>query len=112
MHHAKSMGLLSKTKAAALQMSVSLREQMKSFSLEKRRKYLYLPLFILLLLFLSMKAPYYLVYFPQDESVSIVKSGAIVEEPSCIKELGSTCHVKEKRKIHEGIIMTYGKQHL
>ena len=55
---------------------------MKSFSSEKRHKYLYLPLFILLLLFLSMKAPYYLVYFPQDESVSIVKLGAIVEEPA------------------------------
>ena len=92
-------------KAAAV--SMSLREQFKSFSSEKKRKYLYLPFYYC---FCQQKAPYYLVYFPEDKSVCIVQAGAMIEEASCITEPGNTCHVKEK-KIYEGIIVTYGKLH-
>ena len=71
------------------------------------KKYLYLPFYYC---FCQRKAPYYLVYFPKDESVCIVQAGAMIEEASCITEPGNT-YVKEKKKIYKGIIVTYGKLH-
>ena len=42
-----------------------------------------------------------------DQTVSVIHGNAIIEEISK-REVGSLCHVKEKSKLHEGKIITYG----
>ena len=54
-------------------------------------------------------APYYLVYFMVDKTVSVIKGNAIVEENSD-REVGKLCRVKEKSKLYEGKIVTYGTE--
>ena len=48
---------------------------------------------------------FYLVYFTEDRTVSIVKRCQITE--GCRVEPGCNCHVKIKRKCYEGIVVTY-----
>ena len=54
-------------------------------------------------------APYYLVYFEEDETVSIVGANAVSVTGSTT-ETGSICNVREKGKIYEGKIVTYGER--
>uniref|UniRef100_A0A1X7SNN5 Uncharacterized protein n=1 Tax=Amphimedon queenslandica TaxID=400682 RepID=A0A1X7SNN5_AMPQE len=67
---------------------MSLRSQLKHLSLEK-------------------SPPFYLVYFYEDETVSIIKAGDLVELPNSL-EVGSFCHVKVKKKVYEGRVVTFG----
>ena len=87
---------------------MSLRQQMKSFSTGKHRKFsnMYLVRF-----FLPSTAPYYLVFFKKDKTVAPTKASAIIEDAEALK-IGSVCHVKEKKKIYEGIVVTFGKIHV
>ena len=56
-------------------------------------------------------ATFYLVYFYEDETVSVVKESSIVE---CVSgkslEVGKECRVKEKRKVFSGRVVSYGTQ--
>ena len=48
-----------------------------------------------LYMYIYVVAPFYLVYFKEDCTVSVLKSNAIMEEASLL-EVGSLCHVKDK----------------
>ena len=47
------------------------------------------------------------MYFEQDETVSVVGASAVICETGV--EVGGTCYVKEKKKLYEGRIITYGE---
>ena len=53
-------------------------------------------------------AKFYLIYFDMDETVSIVKEDAIMESSDQQLSVGDICHVKQKRKLIEGRVITYG----
>ena len=53
-------------------------------------------------------APYYLVYFEEDETVSIVSANAVSVARSGT-ETGSLCNVRVKGKVYEGKTVTYGE---
>uniref|UniRef100_A0A1X7VJB7 Uncharacterized protein n=1 Tax=Amphimedon queenslandica TaxID=400682 RepID=A0A1X7VJB7_AMPQE len=46
----------------------------------------------------------FLVYFQDDNTVSVI---SLVERGHL--DVGSMCHVKEKKKVYKGVIMSYGK---
>ena len=54
---------------------------------------------------------YYLIYFEEDETVSVVSGNCIVELESTERslEVGVTCHVKEKGKVYKGRVVTHGQ---
>ena len=54
-------------------------------------------------------APYYLVYFMIDMTVSVINGNAIVEE-NFDREVDKLCHVKEKSMLYEGKIATNGTE--
>ena len=57
-------------------------------------------------------APYYLVYFEEDDTVCVVSASAMIEadgKAGLVLEVGGACHVKEKGKVYEGKIITYGE---
>ena len=58
--------------------------------------------------FLPSTAPYYLVFFKMDKTVAPTNASAIIEDAKALK-IGSVCHVKEKKEIYEGIVVTFGK---
>ena len=78
---------------------------MKSLSTGKHRKFSNM---YLVRSFLPSTAPYYLVFFKNDKTVAPTKASAIIEDAEALK-IGSVCHVKEKKKIYEGIVVTFGK---
>ena len=51
-----------------------------------------------------------LVYFEEDNSVSIVKETALVEELSTLSK-GSKCSVKERSKVYSGLVVDIGKSY-
>ena len=56
------------------------------------------------------------MYFKEDDTVSVVSAGAIVELDSKagkvhVLEPGDVCHVKEKGKVYAGKVVTYGEYH-
>ena len=53
-------------------------------------------------------APYYLIYFEEDETVSVVGANAISVAGS-VTETGSLCKVRVKGKVYEGKIVTYSE---
>uniref|UniRef100_A0A1X7V6Q0 Uncharacterized protein n=1 Tax=Amphimedon queenslandica TaxID=400682 RepID=A0A1X7V6Q0_AMPQE len=53
-------------------------------------------------------APFYLIYFDVDETVSLIKASDLVESSDTLL-VGSDCHVKIKKKIYEGKVVTFGK---
>ena len=53
-------------------------------------------------------APYYLIYFDEDETVAVVSASAISEAGLSL-EVGGSCYVREKGKMYEGRIITYGE---
>ena len=53
-------------------------------------------------------APYNLVYFEQDKIIFLA-SATVVAEVGSVMEPSCSFHVKEKEKIYEGRIVTYGK---
>ena len=64
-------------------------------------------MFVVWISHLSSRSMFYLLYFAEDRTVSVVKQCQIVE--GCRVEPGSICHVKIKRKCYEGIVVTYGE---
>lgn len=64
---------------------------------------------IVLLNAITIVGTHFLIYFKFDDSVSIVKEASLVKESDSTLEVGQICQVKEKKKIHEGQIITYGK---
>ena len=78
---------------------------MKSLSTGKHRKFSNM---YLVCSFLPSAAPYYLVFFKTDKTVAPTKANAIIEDAKALK-IGSVCHVKEKKQIYEGIVVTFGK---
>ena len=48
------------------------------------------------------------MFFKNDKTVAPTKASAIIEDAEALK-IGSVCHVKEKKKIYEGIVVTFGK---
>ena len=51
-------------------------------------------------------AAYYLVYFDNDKTVSVVSASVISKAEL---EVGGSCHVTVKGKFYEGRIVTYGE---
>ena len=62
---------------------------------------------VLTIIVINLAPTFYLVCFMIDQTVSIIHGNAVIEEISK-REVGSLCHVKEKSKLHEGKIITYG----
>lgn len=42
-----------------------------------------------------------------DKTVSVIRANSLIERGRLDAE--SMCHVKEKKKVYEGVIMSYGK---
>uniref|UniRef100_A0A1X7U268 Uncharacterized protein n=1 Tax=Amphimedon queenslandica TaxID=400682 RepID=A0A1X7U268_AMPQE len=55
----------------------------------------------------SKNPPYYLVYFKDERTVSVIKAASIVEDSSKL-EPGSLCHVKERKVVYDGVVVTSG----
>ena len=52
------------------------------------------------------------MYFEEDETVSVVSAGSIVEwnsKTGSLLDVGNACHVKEKGKVYKGKVVTYGE---
>uniref|UniRef100_A0A1X7VD67 Uncharacterized protein n=1 Tax=Amphimedon queenslandica TaxID=400682 RepID=A0A1X7VD67_AMPQE len=55
----------------------------------------------------SKNPPYYLVYFKDERTVPVIKAACIVEDSSKL-EPGSLCHVKERKVVYDGVVVTSG----
>ena len=53
-------------------------------------------------------AKFYLVYFNEDETVATAKEGAIIESSNQQLTVGDKCHVKSRRKLIDGRVITHG----
>ena len=51
-------------------------------------------------------APYYLVYFDEDETISIVSTNAVSVTGS-VTETGNRCNIRVKGKVYGGKIVMY-----
>ena len=54
-------------------------------------------------------APFYLVYFSEDKTVSVIRAGAVLESSNSTLDVGGACRVREKGKVYHGIVVTYGE---
>uniref|UniRef100_A0A1X7U5X4 Uncharacterized protein n=1 Tax=Amphimedon queenslandica TaxID=400682 RepID=A0A1X7U5X4_AMPQE len=55
----------------------------------------------------SKNPPYYLVYFKDERTVPVIKAASIVEDSSKL-EPGSLSHVKERKVVYDGVVVTSG----
>ena len=89
---------------------MSMRRQMKRFAQAKHREWLMCLIMLLAILMCPSAAPYYLVYFEEDKSVSVVSGNAVSVVGSVMElETGSLYNIRVKGNVYEGMIVTYGE---
>ena len=50
-----------------------------------------------------------LVFWPEDDAVSIVSKNAVINPVECCLKEGVDCQVKERKKVYKGRIIAIGK---
>uniref|UniRef100_A0A1X7SG91 Uncharacterized protein n=1 Tax=Amphimedon queenslandica TaxID=400682 RepID=A0A1X7SG91_AMPQE len=56
-------------------------------------------------------APYYLVFFKEDRSLGVAKANNIIElDKEDLLEPGTECHVRLKKNVFGGIVVTHGTE--
>ena len=50
-----------------------------------------------------------LIYFPEDDSTSIVKENCVVNGSDSTLKRGSTVGVKERSKVYNGVVIEVGE---
>ena len=85
-----------------------MRRQMKRLAQGKHHEWLMCLIMLLAIVMCPSTAPYYLVYFEKDKSMSVVSGNAVSVVGSVMEpEAGSLCNVRVKGNIYEGMIVTY-----
>ena len=88
--------------------TMSMRRQMKRLAQGKHHEWLMCLIMLLAIVMCPSTAPYYLVYFEKDKSMSVVSGNAVSVVGSVMEpEAGSLCNVRVKGNIYEGMIVTY-----
>ena len=89
---------------------MSFRQQIKHLSSEKHRKLWYLYTFAVHILLILSIASHYLIFFGLEGTVAVTKANQISGSGAGVIEPGQSCQVKEGKKMHDGIVVSYGKK--
>ena len=54
--------------------------------------------------------PWLLVYFPEDDTISLVAGKVVVSPEQREWKKGCKCQVKERKNLYDGIIAAFGKR--